>query len=251
MSDVETINDSAEQEPSGGLRPQLRLHHFFVLTAVAAALLAASGPQQDWWAGNPGFQPPRIILQLMMVWVVIHMLLVAVAVTAVGYGIAWRRKGIAFFDQPGHWLLVEVAMAGLAGVVPGIAMRWSMGTPQPVDFQNVDQSTWIILCFIWGFTVVFMVLVPVALNIYVGLKKCRELRWSLLFYFKAMARFFMGFGDLLVLPFTLFVAGRDYREGIPRDGGHWCGVFVQCALSAVTIGGIFLSLVNAFSMFPG
>jgi hypothetical protein len=250
MSNVETLDDSADQELSSGLRPQLRLHHFFVLTAVAAALLAASGPQQDWWAGNPGFQPPRIVLQLMMVWVVIHMLFVAVAVTAVGYGIAWRRKGLAFFNQPGHWLLVEIAVAGLAGVVPGIAMRWLMKTPQQVDFQNIDQNTWIYLCFVWGFTAVFMVLVPMALNIYVGLKKCRELRWSVLFYLKVAARFFMGFGDMLLLPATLYVAWRDHQEQVPRDGGHWCGVFVQCGLSAVTIGGIFLSLFNAFSMFP-
>jgi hypothetical protein len=250
MHDNDTIGEPTESEFAASPRPQLRLHHFFVLTAVAAALLAVNGPQTDWWEANPGFRPPRFIVQLMMAWAVFQMLLVAVAVTAVGYGIAWRRMGLTFFDEPGHWLLVEIAVAGVLGLGPSLAMRWYVGTSQVENFQNPDQNMWAYLYFIWGYTALFMVLLPTALNIYLGLRKCRELRWSLLFYFKAAARSSMGFGDLLVLPYTLYAAWQDRREGIPRDGGHWCGVFVQCALSAVTIGGFIVTFLNMYYVFP-
>jgi hypothetical protein len=240
----------SELEPSVAptQRPQLRLHHFFALTAVTAVLLAINGPQPNWWA-NTGFEPPRIIITLMTAWIVIHVLLVAVAVTAVAYGIVWQRMGLLFFDQPGHWLLVEIAISGLFSMVPAIATRWLFGNFQNGNFQEIDPASLTYLYFIWGYSLLFIVGVPLVLNIYFGLRKCRELRWSLVFYFKAAARLFMGIGDILVLPFTMHAAWTDRREHFPRDGGHWCGVAVQCGVSAVTIGGILLTIANMFFMF--
>jgi hypothetical protein len=221
----------ANVEPT---KPQLRLHHFFVLTAVAAALLAVHGQQPNYWQNN-AFQPPRWMLTLSMAWLVISDLLIAVAVTAVGYGIAWRRRGLVFFDQPGHWLLVEIAVTGLLSIVPAIVFRWFF---TPDQAGNFDDTTMAVMWLIWGYTMIFIVLIPMGLNIYFGLRKCHELRWSLVFYFKAAARFVfsMGIGDLLVLPFTLHCARRDRREQVARDGG-------------LTICGFLLTLVSMYFMF--
>jgi hypothetical protein len=235
----------ANVEPTN--RPKLRLHHFFALTAVAAVLLAVHGQQPNYWENNP-FQPPQWIMTLSMAWLVISDLLVAVALTAVGYGIAWRRRGLLFFDQPGHWLLVEIAVAGLFSIVPAVVYRWFF---TPEQMANFDNTSMMIMWLIWGYTMIFMVLIPVGLNVYFGVRKCRELRWSLVFYFKAAARFVfsMGIGDLLVLPSTIYAAQRDRRERVARDGGHWCGVLVQCAMSGLAICGMLLTFLSMYFMF--
>jgi hypothetical protein len=243
-SDETTIAETPTDHSRDTTRPQLRLHHIFALTAVAAVLLAIQGQLPDYWA-NTGFEPPRWVITSMMAWLVINALIVAVAVTAVAYGIAWQRMGLTFFDQPGHWLLVEIAATGLFGMVPAIAYRWVF-----TSFQggNFDESSMWIMWVLTGYSMIFIMFVPLALNIYFGLRKCHDTRWSLVFYFKAAARVLMGIGDLLVLPFTVNAAWRDRREQIPRDGGHWCGVFVQCALSGLTIAGTLLSFANMYFM---
>jgi hypothetical protein len=238
-------NDAVLDAELPASRPQLRLHHFFALTAVAAALLAINTQQTELWKGM-GFEPPRAIIQLTTAWMILNALLLAVAVTTVAYGIAWRRKGLAFFDQPGHWLLVEIAVTGLFSTVPAIATRWFFQSLNPNDLSTFPMTyMWLIN----GYSLIFIVLVPFVLNIYLGVRKCHELRWSLVFYFKAAARVLMGMGDLLVLPSTLNAAWRDRREQVPRDGGHWCGVFVQCGVSCMMIGFMLLTLTNMYYMF--
>src|SRR5262245_18140124 len=94
----ETEPDAAT--PRVDERPRLRLHHLLVLTAVMAVLLAINGPQRDY--GN--YKPSELFRILSIALGTAHTLLSAVALTALGYGIAWYRRGMRFFDQPGHWL---------------------------------------------------------------------------------------------------------------------------------------------------
>jgi hypothetical protein len=116
------LTPEAETLPTTARPPQLRLHHLFALTAVVAVLLAINGPQQDYWS-NSEIAPPKLLLTLYTAWGVMYMLLLSVAVTAVVYGIAWQRQGLVFFDQPGHWLLVEIGVVGLLGLVPSVVFR--------------------------------------------------------------------------------------------------------------------------------
>jgi hypothetical protein len=246
MSNDETTTAQAPVEDSrDAIRPQLRLHHFFVLTAVAAALLALHGQQPDYWTGT-NIQPPRVLIVMMMVWTVIYVLIISVAVTALAYGIIWRRMGLKFFDEPGHWLLAEIAVTGLFGMVPTIVFRWIFTSMQG---GNSGDFSMVAMTIIGLYSLLFLFALPVILNIYFGLKMCRERRWSWVFYIKAAAKILLGFGDIVVLPFAMNAAWRDRRERFPRDAGHWCGVAVQCALSSFTIVAMFFSIMNWYLMF--
>jgi hypothetical protein len=234
---------SVADESSPAMRPQLRLHHFFALTAVAAVLLAINGPQQDYWS-NTDFQPPKLVLTLLTAWGVIYVLLIAVAVTAVAYGIAWQRKGLVFFDQPGHWLLVEIAIAGLFALMPSIAYRWLFSSMK-VDDPDFSMTAMVLVSLS---SLVTIIALPLALNIYIGVKKCHETRWSLVFYMKAVGNLLLGVGALVVIAVLLVAANRDRRERIARDASHWCGVWVQLAYSVLYFASAIVGVVNMFHM---
>jgi hypothetical protein len=237
---------NAPEGESHSARPQLRLHHLFALTAVAAVLLALHGQQPDYWS-NSEFAPPRVILSLMTGATVIYVLIVSVAVTAVAYGIYWQRTGQAFFDQPGHWLLVEIAVVGLFGMVPTIFTRWIFNE---VNFGKFDDDFPMVAMMFFGlYSLVFVFVVPLILNIYFGWKRCREWHWTWVFYGKAAAKVMFGIGDLVVLALLGNAVRRDRRDRIPRDSSHWCGVIVQCAVSLLQISLAIISMVNMGIMF--
>src|SRR5262245_40891832 len=79
--------------------PPLRIHHFLVATAVAALLLTLAKllvsdetmALTGYFTSGPG---------------IVSILLGGIELTLIGFGIAWRRQGRRFFDQPGHWLLL-------------------------------------------------------------------------------------------------------------------------------------------------
>jgi hypothetical protein len=90
--------------------------------------------------------------------------------------------------------------------------------------------------------------VPLALNIYIGLKKCREARWSWVFYIKAMGKLLVGLGSLVEIVVLLIAANRGRRERVPRDAGHWCGVWVQLVYSGLHVGIAVFSVFNMHYM---
>jgi hypothetical protein len=223
----------------------LRLHHLFALTAVAAVLLAINGPQQNYW-GQGDFQPPRLILALFTLWGVLYVLMLSVAVTAVAYGIAWQRRGLVFFDQPGHWLLVEIAVVGLFSLVPGIIFRWLFSTTSG-DFQEGDFAM-VSMMFVGLYSLVTIVAIPLALNIYIGVKKCDQTRWSVVFYLKAVSNILFGLGAIVVFIALLFALRGDRRAAIVRDPTHWCGVWLQLAYSGLTFASTLASVLNMYYM---
>jgi hypothetical protein len=244
MADEEQLVSVSEEFASQlRVRPQLRLHHFFALTAVAAVLLAINGPQQNYWPGT-GMEPPRLFIALMTAWSVLNVMLVSMAITTIAYGIMWQRRGLLFFDQPGHWLLVEIGIVGLFGLIPAIAYRWMFSD---FDFQTGEfpgMAFWVV----WIYSMFVMFVVPLALNIYIGVKQCRETRWSLVFFFKAVANILCGFGTIVVFVLLLFAIRGDRREGIRRDPAHWCGVWVQLAHSVLAMLVALISIGNMFYM---
>jgi hypothetical protein len=226
------------------LRPQLRLHHFFALTAVAAALLAINGPQSNYW-GDANIKPPQLILALFTAYGISYVLLISVAVTSVAYGIAWQRQGLVFFDQPGHWLLVEIGITGLLSLVPTIVYRWMFSSVNSSDLDFPMTSA----ILVGVYSLVMLFLLPLALNIYIGIKKCRERRWKVVFFIKSVANLLFGIGTIAI-PVSVLIAARiDRRERVPRDVGHWCGVWLQLAYSVLQIAVAVVSILNAWYMF--
>src|SRR5262245_42298147 len=73
-------------------RIRLRLHHLFALMAVMAVLLTIARPQTlDF--GNSGIQLPAAVQTIQSAFTVIFQIPAAVALTALGFGIAAYRRG--------------------------------------------------------------------------------------------------------------------------------------------------------------
>ncbi len=244
MGENNSVTKAPEEEVRLALRPQLRLHHFFALTAVAAALLALNGPQQDDWGGGV-FEPSRLIKTIMSTCGILYVILAAVAITAVAYGIAWQRSGIDFFNQPGHWLLVEIAVMTLFGMLPMIAFRgfYANRTPGDIEFSMLTMM------FMSVSFLVVLIAIPFVLNIYIGRKKCTDKRWTRVFYAKAIAKVLFGIGELLIAAAVLVAVRRDRRERSFRDASHWCGVWLQFSLSGLGCLTLIFTVANMYQAF--
>jgi hypothetical protein len=227
-------------------RPQrLRLHHLFVLTAVMAVLLAIQGPQRDYFTGN--YQPPPALRMLWLVVGIAHTILSAAALTVLGYGIVGHRRGLRFFDQPGHWLVVEISLTALFGIVPGIGYRLLLGNFGSPKQPTMGDHQMQILMILMGYSVLVLVLGRIALNIYLGKSKCNERRWKSVFYAKALATILFGLGDLIVGLLTINALRADRRQQVIRDAGHWCGVAIQIALISLTLVSVASMIFNMFA----
>jgi hypothetical protein len=236
--EAEVLNDV-----SAPPRPQLRLHHFFALTAVAAVIFAIEGPMWERWSVGDD-ESSRGIAVVWMFWSMLYSLCLAAAVTAIAYAIFWQRQGVSFFDQPGHWLLLEIAVTGLLWVaVYGILWR---------VLQSEDgtyYSSWAAYELLW-LSVLSLTVANFALNIYIAWKKCREWRWKSVFILKSfsfIAQFFqpLPLGAIAVTAATLIALNRDRRQHVVRDAAHWCGVGLELATCALAFGS---AAVNWFYM---
>jgi hypothetical protein len=166
-------------------------------------------------------------------------------VTAVAYGIVWQRSGLVFFDQPGHWLLVEIAIVGLFSLVPSIIYRW-LFSPTNWNPSSPDDFAMVLMMLIGIYSLITVVALPLGLNIYLGIRKCRETRWSLVFYIKAVANILFGLGAIPIFVLLLLAIRGDRRAGIVRDASHWCGVWLQLAYSGLTFASMIVTAVNMY-----
>jgi hypothetical protein len=245
--------DNAEESASGDgppsvfQPPRLRLHHLFVLTAVMALLLAINGPQRNYNYAGTKYELQPFARTLLLVVGITHTILSAAALTALGYGVAWYRRGLRFFDQPGHWLLVEISVTTLIGIVPSIAYRWlAVSSPQRMTFGDTQM---VISMIITGYSLIFLVLGRLALDIYFGNRKCKERRWKFVFYAKAVATVLFGLGGLIVVPTVIHALRADRREQMPRDAAHRCGAVLQLALSCLVLVSVAMAVYNMLGFF--
>jgi hypothetical protein len=194
-----------------------------------AVLLAINGPHKDY--SLPNYEPSPIVRVLWLVSGIAHTLLSAAALTALGYGIVWYRRGLRFFDQPGHWLLAEISLTALFGIVPSIGYRWLVN-PKQLQMGDFHME---IMFILMGYSLLILVLGRIALNIYLGKTKCNERQWKLVFYAKALASVLFGLGDLIIILVMIYALRADSRRQVTRNAGHWCGVAIQLALSSLTL----------------
>jgi hypothetical protein len=216
--------------------------------AVMALLLAVSGPREI-----RGLEARPLIQAAFTAFGVFQALVASIAITIVLFGFWWRRQGQIFFDQPGHWLLVGIAVQQTLFLVMALLISLA------ARFQGIDRAdAWsqVPLKLTWlGPAVVIAIL-----YVYVARKKCAESRWRRVFYASAISEVVPVLGHMLLL-ILLERAVRAERvrravssrwaraRGVqpltegqvvtpPRDFAHWCGVaatFFQ--------GGVVISIV--------
>ena len=210
-----------------------------------SVMLAISGPRN-----MKGFEVPPIVDFALSGVGVIYTIASSVALTIVAYGLYWRRKGYRFFDQPGHWILVEVAVRQLLYLIPVLIDRGlSIYEEQRVGSASLPGVLLRLAIF------PTLAIVMVIVNIYIGRTKCHDSYSARVFYAKA-ATFVPIIGDLavLVLLDRAVRADRRQRGGLDRglnqrgfvqpiiapirpgqsQAAHWYGVVVQFTLSGLT-----------------
>jgi hypothetical protein len=223
--------------------PRLRLHHFFALTAVMAVLLAIGGPQRDF--STPQFEQPQLLRTFQVGVNILYQALAAVAVTALAYGYAGYRRGRPFFNQPGHWLLVELSLFTLVAMPVTLAARM-------VDFNSQQMQLgdfpMIVMMIIGVYSLLFFMAGRVAINIYLAVTKCSEDRWRNVFIAKAVSPVTLGLAEIAVMVLALLASRADRREQIPRDAAHRCGVWVQLATSALALFGGIVGILTMIVM---
>jgi hypothetical protein len=221
--------------------PQFRIHHLFALTAVMAVMLAIGGRRpMPFMMGPLPNEVPGPIGAVIIGWGVVNTILYSAALTNVAYGIVWRRGGMPFFHQPGHWLLVDVCILGIQSAASQLAFRLLFEGPE--TFAAIGL-------FLLLFLGVFVA--RLALNIYLAVWHRREGRWQAVFIAKAVAIVVSGLGDLVVLVLVILAARADRRTHSRRDGSHWCGVWLQSALIAVLIAFMLLFILAMTVASPG
>jgi hypothetical protein len=218
----------------------------FALTAVVAVLLGIIGPRGTVLTDNAS-PFPQWWQALAVGYSVVHTILSAVAVTFVAYGIAWQRRGIRFFHEPGHWLLVEICVTTMLLAVSQLAFRlvfpWMSG-----------QRMSLPMAAMWAITLLSLggVLSRIVLDITIGVKKCCQPRWKWVFFTKAIAIIVQVLGDLVVILLLLRAGRVDRRNRFRRDAGHACGVWLQIALSSLSTVFVIVQIAGLFNgaLFP-
>jgi hypothetical protein len=223
-------------EPDG--RPRLRLQHMFAYTAMAALLMALGDPRMQLDVQSPNMRFEFLPWQraaMVGLWIV-NTLLSAAVLTCLAYGFAWRRRGLPFWQHPGHWLLADLGVQAVAGVAMQLGFRVVRAAIG--GFDDADDAIAMPYIALSLVSVVFglgLIGVRLALNIYVAVQRSPESRWRWVFILKAIATVAAFIGDIIVVVLVLVAAHGDRTERTPRDAAHRCGVWLQVVMSSMMI----------------
>jgi hypothetical protein len=212
--------------------PPLRIHHILATTLVAAVLLSIHEVlrEHDVLGLSQFFRSAQGIA---------YTLATAIACSFVLIGCWWRHKGVPFFHQPGHWLLVSQSVALGSFLFAAVAaLFWSRDTalfPYPL----------------WMFWFVATHLLAAGINFWAAFRVADSLGWRLLFVISGAMALVMAITPLVYLhslylyiywlggmATTILLVGAaitDRRTRRRRDWPHWTAVALQLTLSIVAI----------------
>ena len=200
--------------------PPLRIHHIMTITAVAAVLLSV---------GQQIRQSKRLGLDELFAssWGAMYTISTAISVTLVMFGFVWRRRGYAFFNLPGHWMLL-MHTTGI-GFFLALAIAMDAGNslaPAPLIVYSFGVQ-----------------LVLFGLNLFAAWKISDSLDWRAYFLVQAfmlVLGFFFRFlliqyealylAFYMPLLFLLIAAIGDRVRRRVRDWPHWVGVALPFAV---------------------
>jgi len=231
MAASESIAEARDAWPGP---PPLRIHHILVATAVTAVLLSASGALRqydEFGVGQYLTTGPGIFTTIST----------GLAATLVGYGFAWRSSGRRFFHQPGHWLLLELAMMVGMFVLAALdaVVRMAGGG---------NASVWLPATLFF----LLLQLMFVAICLLAAWKAADTFAWRLLFLFEAafilftvlwpvligINYYFSGYYIVSVAIFFVMIwaALSDWRSRRQRDWPPWVGVVLRLGNHLVMLG---------------
>lgn len=233
MNDPFEVNQSSPDYPSSKT-PPLRIHHLLAAMTVTAVFLSITRvlEQHDVY-GFASFIRSNLG--------VLYAVCTSLALTGIGLGFYWRTKGVRFFNQPGHWLLVKQSL----GVWILLIAAYSVATtsleigPHPGNVIGVFSfgtalagicicffAAWRIADSVWWRTL-FAIEGLIGIGIFV---------WPLILQFSPMM---FGVAQLgmraLLLTLLVVVSITDRKAVRERDWPHWLGVFIYLTIYVAAI----------------
>jgi hypothetical protein len=206
---------AAPASPASSELPPLRIHHFLIWTALTAAILSGCMTFDRWARNGPPIENRVVIAGLVLAAVAL-----AGAITVVGAGFHWRKRGIAFPRLPGEWLIViVVTIFGLGFVAFALFIA---------IFLIFGDDDW----FPAYATLVGLVQIAVRIGLNViAIRRCpNAFAWQLTFAVLMMSPFAIG-PTRLVSPITvaaiacvIWATCVEWYNGVQRGWTHWCGV---------------------------
>lgn len=215
-------------------RLQFRLSQLLVLISLIAVFLAIGGRplQLSDQLTFPLFEYIHVAST------VVFAILNAAAITAAGYHYFDRRRD-KLWQQPGHWLVLSIAVLAIFSLVQSCALRllWSSGdfdmgwtTQPPLSADSPSFARAILLIVLSIASLGFQI----AFNIYIG-RQQTERRWASVFYLNALSPFLWMLGPIVCLFWLIRVTVLDRRDGHARDSLHRFGIGLELAYYVATI----------------
>ncbi len=102
--------------------PRLRIHHLLVLTTIFSVVMTV---HLGFWRFLRSSQPDAVMPEIsggISILIIAQFLSISVYVATALFGLAWRRRGIVFPSQPGHWVAIYLAIAWAYEVVLSFTM---------------------------------------------------------------------------------------------------------------------------------
>jgi hypothetical protein len=212
-ADTPVQSDDPDVEQSTPANPRFGLLQLFTFITAAAILLAAGGPSASGWTS--------VVTRLS------YAITGAIAVTAASFCLDQRKHGTTILTQPGHWLLVQVAIVSLMGLAFVLILRAVVGFDTDLNSGDWTSSPGpgYRLLVAW---IAISIFVNACLGVYFG-RKQTERRWRWTFYTAGFGHLLMFLGELAALPVLAGALLMDRRHKLQRDLYHWCGIAVHVA----------------------
>ncbi len=106
------MSEPIHDETAEAELPRLRIHHFFVLTTVFAVVMSAHlGILHLIRSLYPDAEIPKLTTGKSLIYLVYTFPQSACIAIAL-LGLTWRRQGISFPCQPGHWIALYLTIVG-------------------------------------------------------------------------------------------------------------------------------------------
>lgn len=225
-------NITSHSLANGPVLPPLRIHHIMLATVTAAILLSLHEVlrERDVIGFTTFFRSGHGIA---------YTIVAALSCTLLLIGLWWRRQGVRFFHQPGHWLIVSNSLS------LGVFLFAAVLAIQRWDAQQMPYSLWMAYY-------VVMSLLSSAVNFWAASRAADTRWWKSLFVvggsmalvnlialvlnlYSAYAYiYWLGGITTTILLMSAMISDRRTRRA--RDWPHWSGAGLELVLAAVAIG---------------
>lgn len=225
----------------------MRIHHFLAWMAVLALSLAVS----KLFLGDEYFATVADTPSL------VGNLISSMAVTVLAFGFTWYHRDKAFFNEPGHGLLLVCCYSFVWSLCFRVIFDFLRYLYPSATLLPPDGSPPLFRWFIyWGPTL--GAAAGILLNLVCAIWIAAERRWVRFYVFSAivlamelivshllfrwqvnppyqLSHFYYVIPLLSIAAYLFCIVVADWSDGLTRHWSHWCGVCVVLVTTLITV----------------